>query len=51
MKTANRIEMMKGGRFISHHEGAEVCYDSRLKVIKTRESAHFHSPERRRVVE
>lgn len=36
MKTANRIEMMQGGRFISHHHGAELYYDSRHKVIKTR---------------
>jgi len=36
MKTANRIEMMKGGRFISHHDGAKVYYDSRHKVIKAR---------------
>lgn len=41
----------ESGRFISHHEGAEVYCDSRLKVIKTRESAPYRSPERRRVVE
>jgi hypothetical protein len=36
MKTANRIQMMNGGRFISHHEAAELYYDSRHKVIKAR---------------
>jgi hypothetical protein len=36
MKTANRIEMMTGGRFISHHDAAELYYDSRHKIIKTR---------------
>ena len=36
MKTAHRIEMLKGGRFISHHADAEVYYDSRHKVIKSR---------------
>jgi DMSO/TMAO reductase YedYZ molybdopterin-dependent catalytic subunit len=35
MKTANRIQMMNGGRFISHHDAAELYYDSRHKVIKT----------------
>jgi hypothetical protein len=28
--------MMKDGRFISHHDAAEVYYDSRYKIIKTR---------------
>jgi hypothetical protein len=36
MKTAHRIETLKGGRFISHHDHAEVYYDFRHKVIKTR---------------
>jgi hypothetical protein len=36
MKTANRIQLMNGGRFISHHDAAELYYDSRHKVIKTR---------------
>ena len=35
MKTSNRIQMMNGGRFISHHDAAELYYDSRHKVIKT----------------
>ena len=34
MKTANRIEMLKGGRFISHYDHAEVYCDFRHKIIK-----------------
>jgi hypothetical protein len=34
MNRANRIQMMRGGRFISHHDAAEVYYDSRCTIIK-----------------
>ena len=34
MKT-NRIEMLSGGRFVSHHDHAMVYFDSRHRVIKT----------------
>jgi hypothetical protein len=29
------IEMLSGRRFLSHHIGAEVYYDTRHQVIKT----------------
>ena len=35
MKT-RRIEQLSGGRFISHHLGAEVYHDSRHQVIKVK---------------
>ena len=42
METADRIGMMNGGRFISHHNGAGLYHDSRHKIIKTRmESGGF----------
>ena len=31
----NKIQMLSGRRFLSHHIGAEVYYDSRHQVIKT----------------
>ena len=31
----NKIELLGFGRFISHHLGGEVYYDSRHKVLKT----------------
>jgi len=31
----NQIESLSGGRFVSHHEQALVCYDSRHRVIQT----------------
>jgi hypothetical protein len=34
MKT-NRIEMVSGGRFFSHHDHAIVYFDSRHRVTKT----------------
>jgi hypothetical protein len=30
----NRIEMLSGGRFVSHHELAMVYFDSRHRVIQ-----------------
>ena len=33
MKT-NRIDMLSGGRFVSHHEQALVYFDSRHRVIQ-----------------
>jgi hypothetical protein len=36
MQKGDRIQMIKGGRFISHHDAAELYYDSRHKIIKTR---------------
>jgi hypothetical protein len=35
MKT-NRIEMVSGGRFFSHHDDAIVYFDSRHRVTKTK---------------
>ena len=35
MKT-NRIEMVSGGRFFSHHDVAIVYFDSRHRVSKTK---------------
>jgi hypothetical protein len=37
--TTNRIEMLSGGRFISHHLGAEIYHDSRHQVIKVNYSS------------
>jgi hypothetical protein len=37
--TTNRIEMLSGGRFISHHLGAEAYHDSRHRVIKVKYSS------------
>jgi hypothetical protein len=31
----HKIKMLSGRRFLSHHIGAEVYYDSRRQVIKT----------------
>ena len=35
--TSNRIEIISGGRFISHHaSGVDVYYDSRHRIIRSR---------------
>ena len=31
----NKVQMLSSRRFLSHHIGAEVYYDSRHQVIKT----------------
>jgi hypothetical protein len=31
----HKIKMLSGRRFLSHHSGAEVYYDSRHQVVKT----------------
>ena len=38
----NRIQMLSSRRFLSHHLGAEVYYDSRHRVIKTSFSGGGH---------
>jgi hypothetical protein len=38
-RSMNRIEILSGGRFISHHLGAEVYHDSRHQVIKVNYSS------------
>jgi hypothetical protein len=35
-KLTNRIEMVSGGRFFSHHDHAIVYFDSRHRVTKTK---------------
>jgi hypothetical protein len=35
-KLTNRIEMVSGGRFFSHHDQAIVYFDSRHRVTKTK---------------
>ena len=35
-KLTNRIQMVSGGRFFSHHDHAIVYFDSRHRVIKTK---------------
>jgi hypothetical protein len=35
-KRTNRIEMVSGGRFFSHHDHAIVYFDSRHRVTKTK---------------
>jgi hypothetical protein len=36
MNRAKSIKLIRGDRFISYHEAAEVYYDSQYKVIKAR---------------
>jgi hypothetical protein len=36
LKAPKQIQMMNGGRFISHHDAAELYFDSQHKIIKTR---------------
>jgi len=35
--TSNRIEILSGGRFVSHHaSGVDVYHDSRHRIIRSR---------------
>ena len=36
MNDRNRIEIVSGGRFFSHHDGAIAYFDSRHRVTQTR---------------
>lgn len=36
MNDRNRIEMVSGGRFFSHHDNAIVYFDSRHRVTETK---------------